>query len=377
MKIMRLCCGMANTMFQYATYLQLKTMYPDEQVYVDTMWFDITQYPYDLKKAFNLDVSEYDFYEIAKVGRKFDYQKEFMKFRYWKEFGYDSWVKMMDAELSIQGQVSARDYPELYLKAGYNFDIILSSGYTMEEAYKILKGERHVDISLRKELKKKLYKLFGEYNQIFMYERAIRIPYKRHKLVSDLMNGKKPDFSGAPPVSRLFHEGDAFYCTYGNENDLSGIEDEVRQVFTFVPFTEENNIRLADDIADNESVAIHARVSAFEYGMASAVKRNYYKKAIKYLEKKLGKNLKYYIFSDRPQWVKSHLDVLGMDDDKNYVIVDNNNGEKAFRDMQLMSLCKHNICAQSEFSWWAGFLNQNKNKIVITPYETLPGTISF
>ena len=66
-----------------------------------------------------------------------------------------------------------------------------------------------------------------------------------------------------------------------------------------------------------------------------------------------------------------------MDDDKNYVIVDNNNGEKAFRDMQLMSLCKHNICAQSTFSWWAGFLNQYKDKIVITPYETFPGTISF
>lgn len=377
MKIMRLCCGMANTMFQYATYLQLKKMYPNEQIFVDTMWFDVVQYPYDLKKAFNLDVRGYDFYEFAKRENKLDYQKEFEKIRRWKKFGYDSWYQMMNGERSLQGKTSEQDFPELYLKAGYNFDIILTYGYTLKEVYQILQGELQTDKSLRQKIKKELYQWFGEFNNIFMYERVIRVPYKRHKLITDLMHGKKPDFSGAPPVSRLLHEGDAFYCTYGNENDLSGIEDEVRQVFTFVPFTEENNIRLADDIAEHESVAIHARVSQFEYGMASAVKRNYYKKAVKYLEKKIGKNLKYYIFSDCPQWVRSHLDVLGMDDDKNYVIVDNNNGEKAFRDMQLMSLCKHNICAQSTFSWWAGFLNQYKDKIVITPYETFPGTISF
>lgn len=372
MKIMRLSYGMANTMFQYATYLQLKKMYPNEDVYVDTMWFDVTEFPYELKKAFGIEVSDYDFYETAKREGKLDYKKEFEKLRFWKEFGYESLISTRNVEgLMMSGQ----EYPELYLKAGYDFEIVLICGKTVEECRQVLKGQWNEPP--KQKLKRNLDKILGEYNPMFRYVRTLKWPYKRHKLLCDLKNGRKPDFCGSLPLQRLRHEGDVFYCTFGNENDVVGIEDELRKVFTFVPFEEENNIWLAEDIAKHESVAVHARVIDFKYGMSAALSRDYYKKAVRYMEKRLGNGLKYYIFSDRPRWVKEHLELLGMDEKKEYVIVENNNGENAFRDMQLMSLCSHNISAQSTFSWWGGFLSRNKNKIHITPYETFPGTISF
>lgn len=94
----------------------------------------------------------------------------------------------------------------------------------------------------------------------------------------------------------------------------------------------------------------------------------YYRSAMEYIEQRVS-NPVYYIFSDDIAYAKQHYHK------DNMRIVDWNNETEGIYDMQLMSRCKHNICANSTFSMWGARLNLNQNKIMIRPlhhdnYET-------
>ena len=75
-------------------------------------------------------------------------------------------------------------------------------------------------------------------------------------------------------------------------------------------------------------------------------------------------NPHFFIFSDDQKWVKDNFKIK-------YPIafIDHNASKKDYEDLRLMSLCKHNIIANSSFSWWGAWLNSNPKKIVIAPKE--------
>jgi hypothetical protein len=87
---------------------------------------------------------------------------------------------------------------------------------------------------------------------------------------------------------------------------------------------------------------------------------DYYREAIAYICKKIT-NPAFFIFSDDLPWVKEQLPL------PDAVYVTGNTGLAGFRDLQLMSRCKHHIIANSTFSWWGAWLNQTPDKIVVAP----------
>ena len=88
---------------------------------------------------------------------------------------------------------------------------------------------------------------------------------------------------------------------------------------------------------------------------------DYYKNAVELITKG-DTSFKVFLFSDDIEWVKENLSLPC-----EMIYVDCNSGRDSYRDMQLMSLCKHNIIANSSFSWWGAYLNTNPEKVVVAP----------
>lgn len=86
----------------------------------------------------------------------------------------------------------------------------------------------------------------------------------------------------------------------------------------------------------------------------------YYKKAIEIIRNNIAEPA-FFIFSNDIDWCRNNLPL------ESATYITGNNGGNSYKDMHLMSLCKHNIIANSSFSWCGAWLNSNQNKIVIAP----------
>ena len=147
---------------------------------------------------------------------------------------------------------------------------------------------------------------------------------------------------------------------------FEGIENDIKKDFRFKNQLDNKNLEILNEIENSNSISIHIRrgdyMSPENYNMYGCIATpTYYKKAIKVIEEKV-ENPTFFVFSNDMDWVKKNIQI-----NSRVFYIDINSGNGSYKDMQLMSNCKHNIIANSSFSWWGAWLNENKNKIVIAP----------
>jgi hypothetical protein len=160
----------------------------------------------------------------------------------------------------------------------------------------------------------------------------------------------------------------AYYYYEGyfqNEKYFKHLRTELLNRFSLRVPLDEKNQAVLNKILETNSVSLHVRrgdyvsldfVNKF-HGLCSL---DYYQNAVEYIAKKVN-NPHFFIFSDDIEWVIKNLKI-----DYPFTIVDFNQNKGCF-DMNLMKNCKHNIIANSSFSWWGAWLNNNPNKIVVAP----------
>ncbi len=159
---------------------------------------------------------------------------------------------------------------------------------------------------------------------------------------------------------------DRLYVGYfQDETYFKEVADEVRADFAFPALKNKhlNDILTRIQACEN-AVFVHIRRGDYvklgwELGM------DYYQKAVARMAEKV-KNPTFFIFSDaEPSWIRENLKLTHP-----FEIVGNQND--MMDDLQLMAACRHAIVANSSFSWWAAWLTDRADKVVVAPSPWFP-----
>lgn len=111
------------------------------------------------------------------------------------------------------------------------------------------------------------------------------------------------------------------------------------------------------------SVAIHVRRGDY-VNLGICLDQSYYHQALLKI-KEMVKTPQFFIFSDDIEFAKQLFE--GGNGDISFVQYSSENS--TLEDLFIMKSCKHIIMANSSYSWWAAWLNDNPNKIVIHPND--------
>lgn len=141
----------------------------------------------------------------------------------------------------------------------------------------------------------------------------------------------------------------------------------LRDKLRFPDSANPRNAQAAEQMEQENSVSVHLRRGDYLDASNAALfggicTAQYYERAMAYIRERM-ENPHFYIFSDDAAYAARQY--AGGE----FTVVDWNQKEKSFYDMYLMSCCKHNICANSTFSFWGARLNRHPDKIMIRPLK--------
>ncbi len=322
MIVLRITSGLGNQMFQYAFYTLLEEKYKDTEILCDTRWFNCNHEgrEYELERIFS-----------GVEGSSFEIKK----------------ASLMQT-IKLSGKV-----PNLF-NGG--------TGKAFE------KFRRYPNRLLKNNLLEKRKPYILDQLDGYLPDKISNIDDIHSESENTGISENKLETLFYNKIMNLDTANDYFICGFFiEEKYYSQVMDEVKKRFIFPEITEEHNKKYAELITNSDSVSIHVRrgdyLSDLYKDKFLTLGREYYEGAVNYIKNEFPeKELKFFIFSDDEEFVKKEFDWL-----ENKTIVTGNSGDTSYRDMQLMSLCSHNIIANSTFSQWGALLNRNEGHITVYP----------
>lgn len=167
-----------------------------------------------------------------------------------------------------------------------------------------------------------------------------------------------------PKVMEL---GDGVYLLghWQSEKYFHDYRSTIKQDLSLKTKLSRSSLEVLSEINKTTSVAVHIRRGDY---VSNIVAQNvlgtqsleYYTSTTSYIDSKL-KKAHYFVFSDDPIWASQNI----LKGHKYVTFIPTS--AQPYEDFELMRSCDHFIIANSSFSWWAAWLGEEKDSIVIAP----------
>lgn len=342
MKVFHIESGLGNQMLSYCELLAMSKMNPDEQFYIETIIYDIPEC-----NEVTCQWNGYELERIFGINRHQNIKTIFSELQ---------WAKIMDDIRKSEFWKYNMNYPVAFTKAFANSGLVLENTLGDFSQVEFMKGR---ETSLMARIRRTLVDTY-----VGNYLKRLNNTLRETEVIKSLDRR-----------NRIFLKSDDdLFCGQllalkfrGNDREL--IDNEIKQTFRFPAFTDSINMEMSSFLDKSNSVAIHARRGDLLGNNGWCYKYGYFRRAVNHIRKNVA-NPVFVFFTDPGsiQWCRDNARTFGLDYSKDKVyFVDWNSGSESFRDMQLMSHCKHAIITTSSFGWWGAYFINNPEKITISP----------
>lgn len=144
---------------------------------------------------------------------------------------------------------------------------------------------------------------------------------------------------------------------------FEGIETALRKDFSFSNAVEENSFQIKRKIQESNAVCLNVRRTDFlQNDVLNSTDLNYFIRGVDYVKNHV-EDPHFFVFSDDIEWCKEYIKPHAP-----MTVVDHSHkGYKFGNYLQLMSMCDHFIIPNSSFAYWAVWLRNNHEGIVVAP----------
>jgi len=177
------------------------------------------------------------------------------------------------------------------------------------------------------------------------------------------------NFVFIPDLAARSLHGAYLHGYWQSEAYFSSVVVGIRKAFRFAGDAGAANLAVIDRMKAAPSIGIHVRRGDYISNPKAAsthgiVPPAHYVRSVADLRQAMP-NARVYAFSDDSEWAREFVS----ENFENAECITHNTGIDSFRDMQLLTNCNALVIANSSFSWWAAWLNDNPRKVVVVPKQ--------